>query len=367
MMKKLLILTLIALVFAACSTGPHYVISGNIDGADSVKFLLQKRVNGKMVTLDSAVALKGSFKMKGGSVKYPEMVLLTAVNTRLRTQFYLENSDITITGKLDSLYAARITGSKTQDEYNQLIEANKKLNDKYSEIYTQYQVAEQSGDTAKVSELEKQATAVEAEMTTLQKDFVKNNPSSFVAPAILASLSYEMEGDEIESYINAMDTAVANTEIIRNLKERVAKMKVVAIGQKAPDFTMNDPEGNPVSLYSKVGAKALLVDFWAAWCGPCRRENPNVVKVYREYSKKGFDVFGVSLDQKKDDWVKAISDDKLTWTHVSDLQYWNNSAAQLYAVSAIPANFLLDENGIIIGKNLRGEDLSRKVAEILGK
>jgi peroxiredoxin len=92
-----------------------------------------------------------------------------------------------------------------------------------------------------------------------------------------------------------------------------------------------------------------------------------VVKVYREYSKKGFDVFGVSLDQKKDDWVKAISDDKLTWTHVSDLQYWNNSAAQLYAVSAIPANFLLDENGIIIGKNLRGEDLSRKVAEILGK
>jgi peroxiredoxin len=176
-----------------------------------------------------------------------------------------------------------------------------------------------------------------------------------------------MEGSEIETYINAMDTAVANTETIKNLKERVEKMKAVAIGQKAPDFTMKDPEGNPVSLYSKIGSKLLLVDFWAAWCGPCRRENPNVVKVYKEFNKKGFDVFGVSLDQKKDDWVKAISDDNLTWTHVSDLQYWNNLAARMYAVNSIPANFLLDENGTIIGRNLREEALYNKVKEVLGE
>jgi peroxiredoxin len=163
-----------------------------------------------------------------------------------------------------------------------------------------------------------------------------------------------------------MDTAVANTEMIKNLKERVVKMKAVAVGQKAPDFTMNDPEGNQVSFYSKIGSKLLLVDFWAAWCGPCRNENPNVVKVYKEFNKKGFDVFGVSLDQKKDDWVKAIADDNLTWTHVSDLQYWNNAAAKMYAVNSIPANFLLDENGIIIGRNLRGEALYNKVKEVLG-
>jgi peroxiredoxin len=143
-------------------------------------------------------------------------------------------------------------------------------------------------------------------------------------------------------------------------------MKAVEVGQKAPDFTMNDVEGNPVTLYSKIGSKLLLVDFWAAWCGPCRQENPNVVKVYNEFNKKGFDVFGVSLDQQKDAWVKAIADDKLTWTHVSDLQYWSNSAAKLYAVNAIPANFLLDETGTIIGRNLRAEDLYNKVNEILG-
>ena len=128
---------------------------------------------------------------------------------------------------------------------------------------------------------------------------------------------------------------------------------------------LNDPEGNPVSLYSKVGAKLLLVDFWAAWCGPCRRENPHVVKVYKEFNKKGFDVFCVSLDQKKEDWVKAIADDNLTWTNVSDLQYWSSAAAKMYAVNSIPANFLLDENGIIIGKNLRGEELYNKVKELV--
>jgi peroxiredoxin len=143
-------------------------------------------------------------------------------------------------------------------------------------------------------------------------------------------------------------------------------MKSVAVGQKAPDFILNDVDGKPVALSSKIGSKLLLIDLWAAWCGPCRQENPNVVKVYKEFNKKGFDVFGVSLDQKKEDWVKAIADDKLTWTHVSDLQYWSNAAAKMYAVNSIPANFLLDEKGIIIGRNLRGEALYNKVVEVLG-
>jgi peroxiredoxin len=203
-------------------------------------------------------------------------------------------------------------------------------------------------------------------MTNLQKNFVINNPKSYVTPSLLGSLSYEMEADEIETMINGLDTAVAAIPQIKNLKERVAVMKTVSVGHKAPDFNMNDVNGNPVALSSKIGSKLLLVDFWAAWCGPCRQENPNVVEVYNEFHKKGFDVFGVSLDRKKEDWIKAIGDDKLTWTHVSDLQYWNNSAARIYAVNSIPSNFLLDETGTIIGKNLRGESLRNKVNEVLG-
>lgn len=365
-MKQLIYYFILTALIAACTAEPHYVVTGKIDGADSIMFLLQKRERGQVVTIDSALARKGSFKMKGGAVKYPEMVLLAARNTRSRVQFYLENSQINITGKLDSLFDARVSGSKTQDEYTGFIKSNKPLNEKYSKLYEEYQAAQQSGDTAKVSQIEKQALEIENEITALQKDFVKNNPSSFVSPMILSGLSVSLDGAEIEGYINAMDTAVANTETVKTLKEKAEKMKAVAVGQKAPDFTLNDPEGKPVSLYSKVGAKLLLVDFWAAWCGPCRRENPNVVKVYKEFNKKGFDVFGVSLDQRRDDWVKAISDDKLTWTHVSDLQYWNSAAANLYAVSSIPANFLLDENGVIIAKNLREDALYNKVKEILG-
>jgi peroxiredoxin len=365
-MKKLFLLPLIAIAIAACSSEPHYVINGKINGADSVTFLLQKIEAGKIVTIDSAIAKKGSFTMKGGAIKYPDLVLLTARNTRMRTQFFLENTEMTITGKLDSLYGATITGSKTQDEYKSFVNSLNTFSDKYNTIYNDYQMAEQTGDSAKAALLMKEIEKGEKEMTQMQKDFVKNNPSSFAAPQILSGLTYDMEGSEIETYINAMDTAVANTETIRNLKTRVEKMKAAAIGQKAPDFTLNDPDGNPVSLYSKVGAKLLLVDFWAAWCGPCRQENPNVVKVYNEFNKKGFDVFGVSLDRTKDDWVKAIANDKLTWTHVSDLQYWNSAAAQMYAVSAIPANFLLDEKGVIIGRNLRGEVLYNKVKEVLG-
>ena len=135
-------------------------------------------------------------------------------------------------------------------------------------------------------------------------------------------------------------------------------------GEKAIELSGQLPDGSPFNL-SDLKGKYVLIDFWGSWCGPCRQENPNVVKVYNEFKNKGFDVFGVSLDQSKDDWVKAIADDKLTWTHVSDLKYWSSDAAKLYAVNSIPANFLLDETGTIIGRNLRGNDLREKVKELL--
>ena len=351
---------------AACSSEPHYLIIGKIADSDSVTFLLQKRDEGKIITIDSAISKKGSFKMKGGAIDYPQMILLVAKDRRIRTSFYLENSEITITGRLDSLFNAKITGSKTQDEYQAFIESNKTLSNRYINAYTAFQTFSQEGNAVRVAELQNEFKNIENEMIDLQKDFVRNNPRSYVAPSILNSLSYELEADEIESYINAMDTNIAKIPVIENLKERVTAMKAVSVGQKAPDFTMNDVNGNPVALSSKIGSKLLLVDFWAAWCGPCRQENPNLVKVFNEFNKKGFDIFGVSLDQRKEDWLKAIAGDKLSWTHVSDLQYFNNAAAKIYAVNSIPANFLLDETGTIIARNLRGEALYNKVNEVLG-
>jgi peroxiredoxin len=365
-MKKIIYLLIATVLMAACSSEPHYVVKGKIAGSDTITFYLQKREAGKTVVIDSAVSKKGSFTMKAGAVDYPVMVQLVAGDTRKITSFYIENSEITITGTLDSLFKAEIKGSKTQDEYRTFVNSNKPLSDLYTKTYMEFQTAGQAGDNAKVAEMEKRADSLETAMTILKKNFVKNNPSSYVSPSILGSLSYEMEAEEIESMINGMDTALIALPQIKSLQERVVVMKSVAIGKKAPDFILDDVNGNPLALSTKIGSKLLLIDFWAAWCGPCRQENPNVVKVYNEFHKKGFDVFGVSLDQTKEAWLKAIADDKLAWTHVSDLQYWNNAAAKMYAVNSIPANFLLDETGTIIARNLRGEDLYNKVNEMLG-
>ena len=363
-MKKVTYLLLAALI-TGCSSEPKYVINGDIQDSDSVVFLLQKREAGKFVTLDSAFSVKGKFRMKG-AIEFPQMVFLVAPDKQRRVTFYLENSLISVSGKLDSLSFALISGSGTQDEYQSFVDSNKPLSENYSDLYVQYQAARQAKDAETIARLEKEAEEIQKEMTRLEKDFVKNNPSSYVTPSILNSLSYEMDGAEIEAALLALDTNVAKIPVARDLMARARLMKTVAIGQKAPDFTLNDVDGKPVSLYSKVGTKLLLVDFWAGWCNPCRQENPNVVKVYKEFSRKGFDVFGVSLDRTKEEWLEAIRADKLTWTHVSDLQYWNSSAAKLYAVNAIPASFLLDETGTIIARNLRGDDLYNKVKEILG-
>jgi peroxiredoxin len=365
-MKTIIYLTGIVLVMASCSSEPRYTVTGKIDGSEGVMFLIQKREAGRMITIDSALSAKGTFSIKGGAVDHPQMVQLVAKDENMRTSFYLENSSIKITGRLDSLSNAKIMGSKTHDEYQSLLDGNRPLTERYAQLISDYQVASQSNDALRVAELEEEAEGIQNEMNSLQKDFIRNNPGSYVSPYILNSISYEMEAEEIESFLSALDPKMADIPLIQNLKERVAVMKVVSIGQKAPDFTMSDVNGNPVTLSSRLGTKLLLVDFWAAWCGPCRQENPNIVKVYKEFNKKGFDIFGVSLDQKKEDWIKAIADDNLTWTHVSDLQYWSNAAAKMYAVNSIPASFLLDEKGIIIAKNLRGDDLYNKVNEILG-
>ncbi|MCX6330821.1 MAG: TlpA disulfide reductase family protein [Bacteroidia bacterium] len=365
-MKRIIYLFVSVALMVACTSEPHFVVKGNIEGSDSVTFMLLSRESGKIVSLDSAISDKGIFKMSG-TIEYPYMVFLIASNTMNRAQFFLENSEITITGKLDSLSDAKISGSKTQDEYQSLIDAKKTLGNKFMSIMDEFQVARQENNSEKVAQLQKELIDLENEINQIDKDFVKNNPSSYVTPSILASMSLGMEANEIEAAINALDISVAKVPVIQELKTKASAMKAVSVGQKAPDFTSNDVNGNPVSLSSKIGTKLLLVDFWAAWCGPCRGENPNVVKVYNEFHKKGFDVFGVSLDREKEEWVKAIADDKLTWTHVSDLQYWNSAAAKLYAVNLIPANFLLDETGTIIARNLRGDDLFNKINEVLGK
>lgn len=365
-MKKIFYLLIPILLTAGCSSKPQFLIKARIEGSDNVKFMLFKRSAGSFVVLDSAISRNGQFQMKG-SVKYPEMVVLMASEKNQRVQFFLENAKIAISGKIDSVAIAKVTGSKTQDEYQSYISSDRQISKRGDDKYLQYQAANQSGDTASVRKLRDELNSISDELTQLKKDFIKNNPGSYFTPLLIADISPMLQVDELEADLNILDTNVAKVDYVSTLKEQVKVMKTVAVGQKAPDFTMNDVDDKPVTLSSKVGSKLLLIDFWAGWCGPCRRENPNVVKIFNEFHKKGLDIIGISLDQTKEVWTRAIKDDKLTWTQVSDLRYWENAAAKLYAVTSIPSNFLLDDKGIIIARNLRGETLYNKVKEILGK
>ena len=207
----------------------------------------------------------------------------------------------------------------------------------------------------------------------LENDFIvgiqnllRSTPANF-AMAMITDF-YRLPKDYFLPINDTILTSLAkmypSNKLIKERKAEIDKEKRLAIGFPAPEITMTDPDGKLFSLSSLRG-KVVLIDFWAAWCRPCRMENPNVVRIYNAYKDYGFDVLGVSLDQNRDAWLKAIEADKLTWHHVSDLKYWQSAAAQLYGVGSIPFTVLLDRDGKIVAKNLRGEELERKVKELL--
>ncbi|MBT1701639.1 TlpA family protein disulfide reductase [Fulvivirgaceae bacterium PWU20] len=263
-----------------------------------------------------------------------------------------------------------VKGSPDLDLIRQVQDMLEKANNSpdIAKLNEEFTVAAQKQDQATMGQLqEKYQQLIKKEHDKVAQLLEQKAPSLAVINLLQNNT---LDKDKYyQTYINVADKlrkAWPNYTQSKNFIAFVDKMKATAIGQPAPEIALPNPEGQIVKLSSMKG-KYVLVDFWAKWCGPCRQENPNVVRVYNKYKDKGFTVFGVSLDRKKEDWVQAIQQDGLTWTHVSDLKFWQSEAAKTYNISAIPFSLLVDPDGIIIDKNLRGAALEKRLAEVLDK
>ena len=364
-MKSLHLFVLLIILISSCEkhpAGDKFSITLDISGELEGKTYLVKRDFGKWVNIDSSNINTGLIKMDG-VISDPEFCYIKFGQKYVG--IFLESGNIVFSAHVDSLDKGIISGSKTQDELDLFKSSILAITNDLDDLYTQYRVALNADSKDSIKYISDLIDHKDQERLDETLEYIYNNNKSIVSAYLAMSNNYYLDLEELESLTSNFDPSIKESKYVKSLMEHVDKLKKVSIGSDYTNFIMDDTSGNSTELSSIIGNNYLLIDFWASWCGPCRRENPNIVSIYKEYQNQGFDIMGVSLDTDRQKWISAIEKDSLNWTHVSDLNGWNNEAAKLYAVNAIPHSIIVDKNGVIIAKNLKGDALREKVSELL--
>jgi peroxiredoxin len=375
-MNKLWIVAAIAFSAAACENNgsKNFTVTGEVKNAPATVVYLEQISFDNMPpqVLDSITLNDGKFSLKGKAAE-ESLLQLRFPQIENGPLFFVINdkSDITITGDWSDIRKLSYKGSPASERLREFVDSLSNTQQKLGNMQYELQNVIQ-GDS-----LRNLQQAAMTNMVTAFKTYVKKVAMEDKSPMVsmfATSINTGADATENEAmYNNLLKRFPKHTgiqTIVKQYRESVAsapqapKQNTPAIGTMAPDITMPDVNGNNFSLSSLKG-KYVLVDFWASWCGPCRGENPNIVAAYNKYKNKNFTILGVSLDKTKDAWLEAIKKDGLTWTHISDLKFWDSEAVGLYGFNGIPYNVLLDPTGKIIADNLRGSDLERKLEEVL--
>ena len=362
---KYLSISTITFLLISCSSDNSYSLEGKIDVEDGTKiYVLQADQNNQPFIKDSASVKSKSFDFKGVS-STPQISYMQVEGINGYVLTILENGLINAEIYKDSISKSVVSGTKSNDDFIKYKSETKNLVDKMNSISFAAQDAIMNGDVETAMELEKDYNLKEREVMLYEWDFIIDNLDSYMSALLLEVFMVEnkVNKDSIIDVYESFSNRIKVSDVGKNIADLLSQFEdPIEVGETAPDFTAPSIDGSNVTLSQELSKNTVtLLDFWAAWCRPCRIENPNLVRLYKEYNEDGFNIIGVSLDRTKDQWEKAVEDDNLLWTQVSNLNFWNDPIARRYSIRAIPQSYLIDKEGTVIGKNLRGNDLEEKI------
>lgn len=370
-MKNIVFVILLSITLFSCQNNEkkgenNFSIKGNIKGlADGKKILLFARNydNGQADSLTATVSKNGAFVLEG-NIPNADIYYMGIEGKEGAIELVLEQKEMTLSGDINDLKAIQLKGSKGQDDFVALSEQVQAVYATENIIYPQLEKAQENEDKKAVDSLGKELESIYLKAGEVVKKHAIDHPTALAAPYMILNTIFDLDAAEYQPIFNKFSDEVKNTQAGKILKDKLIVLSKTAVGNMAVDIQGLDPDGKNISLM-EIKGKVTLIDFWASWCGPCRKENPNVVKMYNKYHAKGFEILSVSLDEKAESWKAAIMKDGLIWHHVSDLKGWKSDYATAYGIQAIPQTILLDSEGKIIGRNVMGEELDNMLMELL--